>query len=90
MKTGIIGLPQVGKTSLFVMLTRQQVAQRAHGNPREAIARYQRVLLDKLLDNQSQIQAQIYQKMGLAYQELGDPAKAQECFDRAVTLRLKP
>jgi len=28
--------------------------------------------------------------MGLAYQELGDPAKAQECFDRAVTLRLKP
>src|SRR5271165_2108115 len=36
MKTGIIGLPQVGKTSLFVMLTRQQVAQRAHGNPREA------------------------------------------------------
>jgi len=36
MKTGIIGLPQVGKTSLFVMLTRQSVAQRAHGNPREA------------------------------------------------------
>jgi GTP-binding protein YchF len=35
MKTGIIGLPQVGKTSLFVMLTRLQVAQRA-GNPREA------------------------------------------------------
>ena len=35
MKTGIIGLPQVGKTSLFVMLTRQQVAQRS-GNPREA------------------------------------------------------
>ena len=29
MKTGIIGLPQVGKTSLFVMLTKQQVAQRA-------------------------------------------------------------
>ena len=64
--------------------------EQSHGNPREAIARYQRVLLDKLLDNQSQIQAQIYQKMGLAYQELGDPAKAQECFDRAVTLRLKP
>jgi GTP-binding protein YchF len=35
MKTGIIGLPQVGKTSLFVMLTKQ-VAQRTHGNPREA------------------------------------------------------
>ena len=35
MKTGIIGLPQVGKTSLFVMLTKQQVAHRS-GNPREA------------------------------------------------------
>src|SRR5271167_1777832 len=35
MKTGIIGLPQVGKTSLFVMLTKQAVAQRS-GNPREA------------------------------------------------------
>jgi hypothetical protein len=35
MKTGIIGLPQVGKTSLFVMLTKQQVGQRT-GNPREA------------------------------------------------------
>ncbi len=35
MKTGIIGLPQVGKTSLFVMLTGQDVSQRT-GNPREA------------------------------------------------------
>ena len=35
MKTGIIGLPQVGKTSLFVMLTGQDVSQRS-GNPREA------------------------------------------------------
>ena len=35
MKTGIIGLPQVGKTSLFVMLTKQAVTQRS-SNPREA------------------------------------------------------
>ena len=35
MKTGIIGLPLVGKTSLFVMLTKQTVAHRS-GNPREA------------------------------------------------------
>jgi hypothetical protein len=34
MKSGIIGLPQVGKTSLFTILTRQQVA--VHANPREA------------------------------------------------------
>jgi hypothetical protein len=35
MKTGIIGLPQVGKTSLFVMLTKLSAANRS-GNPREA------------------------------------------------------
>src|SRR5215469_518075 len=35
MKTGIIGLPQVGKTSLFKILTKAHVAERAH-NPREA------------------------------------------------------
>lgn len=35
MKTGIIGLPQVGKTSLFVMLTKQSAVHRS-GNPREA------------------------------------------------------
>src|SRR5205823_12008697 len=34
MKTGIIGLPQVGKTSLFRMLTKAQVSERT--NPREA------------------------------------------------------
>jgi GTP-binding protein YchF len=36
MKTGIIGFPQVGKTSLFRILTRMQMSQRAHVNPREA------------------------------------------------------
>jgi GTP-binding protein YchF len=34
MKTGIIGLPQVGKTSLFRILTKAHVE--AHANPREA------------------------------------------------------
>src|SRR5437899_4084886 len=34
MKTGIIGLPQVGKTSLFRILTKANLA--AHSNPREA------------------------------------------------------
>src|SRR5580704_14313771 len=47
MKTGIIGLPQVGKTSLFVMLTKQQVAQRS-GNPREAHLGVARVPDDRL------------------------------------------
>jgi ribosome-binding ATPase len=35
MKTGIIGLPQVGKTSLFKILTRADLSQRS-SNPREA------------------------------------------------------
>ncbi|PYY21417.1 MAG: redox-regulated ATPase YchF [Acidobacteria bacterium] len=50
MKTGIIGLPQVGKTSLFKILTKAQVAERGH-NPREAhlgIAKVPDERLDKL------------------------------------------
>ena len=50
MKTGIIGLPQVGKTSLFKILTKAQVEERRH-NPREAhigIAKVPDERLDKL------------------------------------------
>ena len=36
MKTGIIGLPQVGKTSLFKILTRAKLEDRGYSNPREA------------------------------------------------------
>jgi GTP-binding protein YchF len=36
MKTGIIGLPQVGKTSLFQILTKAHLSSSAHSNPREA------------------------------------------------------
>ena len=36
MKTGIIGLPQVGKTSLFKILTKAHVEARASHNPKEA------------------------------------------------------
>src|SRR5580700_777241 len=36
MKTGIIGLPQVGKTSLFRILTKAHFSDQAYGNPREA------------------------------------------------------
>src|ERR1700685_312914 len=36
MKTGIIGLPQVGKTSLFGILTKARLSDQARANPREA------------------------------------------------------
>ena len=36
MKTGIIGLPQVGKTSLFRILTKAHLSYQARANPREA------------------------------------------------------
>ena len=36
MKTGIIGLPQVGKTSLFQILTKANLSAQVHSNPREA------------------------------------------------------
>jgi ribosome-binding ATPase len=36
MKTGIIGLPQVGKTSLFKILTKAKLEEHGRSNPREA------------------------------------------------------
>jgi ribosome-binding ATPase len=36
MKTGIIGLPQVGKSSLFRILTKARMSEHAFANPREA------------------------------------------------------
>src|SRR5512134_4125273 len=51
MKTGIIGLPKVGKTSLFRMLTKAAVDERKHANPREAhlgVARVPDERLDRL------------------------------------------
>ncbi len=51
MKTGIIGLPQVGKTSLFQILTKAQLSGHAFANPREAhvgVAKVPDDRLDKL------------------------------------------
>jgi len=51
MKTGIIGLPQVGKSSLFRILTKAHLADHAFSNPREAhvgIAKVPDERLDKL------------------------------------------
>src|SRR5260370_3788306 len=52
MKTGIIGLPQVGKTSLFKILTKARLEERGgYSNPREAhigVARVPDERIDKL------------------------------------------
>lgn len=51
MKTGIIGLPQVGKTSLFRILTKAKLEDRGYSNPKEShlgIAKVPDQRLDKL------------------------------------------
>src|ERR1700691_729508 len=51
MQTGIIGLPQVGKTSLFGILTKVHLSQQAYSTPREAhigLAKVPDERLDKL------------------------------------------
>jgi GTP-binding protein YchF len=48
MKTGIIGLPQVGKTSLFQILTKAHLSAQAHSNPREAHVGVAKVPDDRL------------------------------------------
>jgi len=53
MKSGIIGLPQVGKTSLFRMLTKAALSAHAMSNPREAhigVAKVPDDRLDKLAE----------------------------------------
>lgn len=48
MKTGIIGLPQVGKTSLFRILTKAHFSEQAYSNPREAHVGVAKVPDDRL------------------------------------------
>src|SRR5947199_7192956 len=48
MKTGIISLPQVGKTSLFPILTKAHLSEHAYSNPREAHVGIAKVPDDRL------------------------------------------
>jgi GTP-binding protein YchF len=48
MKTGIIGLPQVGKTSLFKILTKARLEDRGYSNPKEVHLGMARVPDDRL------------------------------------------
>ena len=54
MKTGIIGLPQVGKTSLFKIMTKADISGSAFANPREAHLGVAKVPDDRL-DRLSQL-----------------------------------
>ena len=50
MKTGIIGLPQVGKTSLFKILTKAKLEERGHSRQEHiGVARVPDERLDKLV-----------------------------------------
>ena len=51
-----------------------------HGDPQQAIAR-SKVVLDRTPS--PRMRSKAYTTMGLAYRDLGDPAKARECFDAA-------
>ncbi len=53
MKTGIIGLPQVGKTSLFKILTKAKIDEYGRSNPREAHIGVARVPDDERLEKLS-------------------------------------
>src|SRR5579872_7509029 len=51
MKTGIIGLPQVGKSSLFTILTKAALQSTGYSNPKDAhvgVAKVPDARLDKL------------------------------------------
>src|SRR5947209_19943353 len=48
MKTGIIGLPQVGKSSLFSIHTKTQLSENAFANPRDAHVGVAKVPDDRL------------------------------------------
>jgi protein O-mannosyl-transferase len=59
--------------------------EQRRGNSREAIDHYQHALRDYNLTPLEL--AQIWKNMGVAYRDLGDPAKAQECFAKAANYR---
>jgi hypothetical protein len=57
----------------------------ARGNYREAMMHYEHALRDYDLTDPDR--AQIWRSMGMAYRDLGDGQKAQECFEIASTFR---
>jgi protein O-mannosyl-transferase len=61
--------------------------EQTHGNSSSALEHYQHALSDfDLTDGE---RAQIWRNMGVAYRDLGDPVKAQECFETAARFNSK-
>ncbi len=58
--------------------------QQSHGDPRGAIAHYQRALTDYTLGED--LKSHIWRNMGVAYRDMGDLQKARECFNTAGPL----
>lgn len=59
--------------------------EQKRGNSREAITRYQQALHDPWLEFGNT--ATLWENMGVAYRNLGDSKKAQECFQNAASFR---
>jgi protein O-mannosyl-transferase len=65
------------------------VVDQRQGKPREAIARYQKALelTQGDIPNTAALRADALNNMGIAYRELGDLRRAEECFTAAAELK---
>ena len=83
MKTGIIGLPQVGKTSLFRILTKANLSP-SHANPREAHVGVAKVPDDRLDRLSAQYNPKKLTHASVEYVDLG--AIGQEALKESAYL----
>jgi tetratricopeptide (TPR) repeat protein len=72
--------PNEGLSNMYVGYDQQK-----QGHLPEAISRYQHALRD--INVSYGDQAHIYRNMAVAYRDMGDPAKANECFAKAISLQ---
>src|ERR1039457_5802555 len=78
MKTGIIGLPQVGKTSLFRILTKVNLSEQAFSNPREA-----HIGVGKVPDDRLDKLAALYNPKKLTHASVESGARGTHAQGRA-------
>lgn len=78
-RASVLG-PDEGLSNMYVGYDQQK-----QGHLAEAISRYQRALRD--IDLGRQHQAHIYLAMALAYRDMGNLAKANECYAKSMSLQ---